>query len=255
MDRRSLVDRIVRARGLAFAAALAALATPAAAAAATAPADPQPPSARLASVATLIDDASVYPTPAAGKALATARAYTEWTGSRTVLLIAASKRDSEGRLWLKLLLPKRPNGSAGWVRATKARISTTTVRVEVSVRARKLRLRVAGKSVLTTRVVVGKRATPTPRGNFAIYERVQSPQGANVGPFALALTAFSDVLQNYDGGRGQVAIHGRSGSLLADPLGSAASHGCIRLRNSTLKRLAQFTSQGTPVLIANGWPR
>ena len=108
---------------------------------------------------------------------------------------------------------------------------------------------------MTTRTVVGKRSTPTPRGQFAIYERADSPRGSNIGPFALHLTAFSDVLHSYDGGPGRIAIHGRSGSLLADPLGSAASHGCIRMSNSTLWRLAKFATPGTPVSIALGWPK
>ncbi|MDP4673361.1 MAG: L,D-transpeptidase [Solirubrobacteraceae bacterium] len=239
---------------VALSAALVCLVAPASALASPAVGDPSAPSARLASTATLISDAPVYAKPGGGKAVATARADTSWTGSQAVLLVAASRRDASGRLWLKLMLPVRPNGSSGWILADHARISTTSSRVEISLRARKLRLRAAGKIIFTTRVVIGKAATPTPRGNFAIYERAQSPRGSNVGPFALHLTAFSDVLHSYDGGPGRIAIHGRAGSLLADPLGSARSHGCIRIRNSTLKRLAKYARAGTPVTIASGWP-
>ena len=239
---------------LALSAALVCLVAPAAALASPAAGDPSAPSSRLASVATLLNDAPVYAKPGGGKAVATARADTSWTGSRAVLLIAASKRDVSGRLWLKLMLPIRPNGSSGWILADHARISTTSSRVEISLRARKLRLRVAGKIIFTTRVVIGKAATPTPRGIFAIYERAQSPRGSNVGPFALHLTAFSDVLHSYDGGPGRIAIHGRSGSLLADPLGSARSHGCVRLSNSALKLLSKYAGAGAPVTIARGWP-
>ena len=240
---------------VALSAALVCLVAPASALASPAASDPSAPSSRLASVATLLNDAPVYAKPGGGKAVATARADTSWTGSRAVLLVAASKRDVSGRLWLKLMLPIRPNGSSGWILADHARISTTSSRVEISLRARKLRLRVAGKIIFTTRVVIGKAATPTPRGIFAIYERAQSPRGSNVGPFALHLTAFSDVLHSYDGGPGRIAIHGRAGSLLADPLGSARSHGCIRLRNAALKLLAKYARAGAPVTIARGWPR
>ena len=203
----------------------------------------------------MLNDAPVYASPGGSKAIATARADTAWTGSRAVLLITNSKIAADGRLWLKVMLPIRPNGSAGWILATQAKLGTTSARIEISLRARKLRLRVAGKTVMTTRTVVGKRSTPTPRGQFAIYERADSPRGANIGPFALHLTAFSDVLHSYDGGPGRIAIHGRSGSLLADPLGSAASHGCVRMSNSTLWRLAKFATPGTPVSIALGWPK
>ena len=243
-----------RASRVALSTALVCLVAPAAALASPAAGDPSAPSSRLASTATMLNDAPVYAKPGGGKAVGTARADTSWTGSRAVLLVAASKRDASGRLWLKVLLPIRPNGSAGWILATHARLGTTSARIEVSLRARKLRLRVAGKTVMTTRTVVGKRSTPTPRGQFAIYERAASPRGTNIGPFALHLTAFSDVLQSYDGGPGRIAIHGRSGSLLADPLGSARSHGCVRLSNSALKLLARFAKPGTPVKVALGWP-
>ena len=90
---------------LALSAALVCLVAPAAALASAAASDPPAPSSRLASVATLLNDAPVYAKPGDGKAVATARADTSWTGSRAVLLIAASKRDASGRLWLKLMLP------------------------------------------------------------------------------------------------------------------------------------------------------
>lgn len=108
--------------------------------------------------------------------------------------------------------------------------------------------------VLASEIVVGKAETPTPRGLFAVYERADAPPGAVIGPFALHLTAFSNVLHSYDGGPGRVAIHGRAGMLLADPLGSAASHGCIRINNGMLRRLARLAPPGTPVVIAMGWP-
>jgi lipoprotein-anchoring transpeptidase ErfK/SrfK len=46
-----------------------------------------------------------------------------------------------------------------------------------------------------------------------------------------------------------VAIHGRSGALLADPLGTAASHGCIRLDNAAISWIAGRAVEGTPVVV------
>jgi lipoprotein-anchoring transpeptidase ErfK/SrfK len=40
------------------------------------------------------------------------------------------------------------------------------------------------------------------------------------------------VLDDYGGGPGRVAIHGRAGASLLDPLGTARSHGCIRIDNA-----------------------
>ena len=83
-------------------------------------------------------------------------------------------------------------------------------------------------------VVVGKPSTPTPEGLFSIIGAWASPPNAFVGSWILALTAHSDVLQQFDGGDGTVGIHGRGGASLLDPLGSASSHGCIRVDNSSI---------------------
>jgi lipoprotein-anchoring transpeptidase ErfK/SrfK len=98
--------------------------------------------------------------------------------------------------------------------------------------------------------VVGKSATPTPRGLFAIYERVRQPSPDDFdGTWSLPLTAFSDALRSFEGGPGQVAIHGRGGVSLLDPLGSARSHGCIRIDDSAIGALARDLAEGTPVQI------
>ena len=99
--------------------------------------------------------------------------------------------------------------------------------------------------------VVGAPATPTPRGRFAVYElaRQSDPHGF-LGPWALHLTAHSNVLDDYGGGPGRVAIHGRDGPSLADPLGTAASHGCIRIADSEVRFLARVLAPGTPVTVS-----
>jgi len=94
-------------------------------------------------------------------------------------------------------------------------------------------------------------AAPTPHGLFAISEMIrQADPSGFLGPWALHLTAFSNVLDNYGGGPGRVAIHGRGGVSLLDPLGSARSHGCIRIDNRHVSRLARSVPLGTPVRIA-----
>jgi lipoprotein-anchoring transpeptidase ErfK/SrfK len=100
------------------------------------------------------------------------------------------------------------------------------------------------------RAVVGKPSTPTPLGLFAVYDRARQPDpDAFLGPWALHLTAHSNVLEDYGGGPGRVALHGRSGASLRDPLGTAASHGCVRVRNGDIRWLAKVAAPGTPVLI------
>lgn len=119
-----------------------------------------------------------------------------------------------------------------------------------------------GKRVLTAwrfgrvarrfRIVIGTSKNSTPQGLAAVYERNQQPDPqAFLGPWSLPLTALSHTLRNYGGGIGRIALHGRDAESLADPLGSAASHGCIRTLNSGIRWLAQYAAPGTPVLLRN----
>ncbi len=98
-------------------------------------------------------------------------------------------------------------------------------------------------------VVVGKPSTPTPSGHFFIVEHVPQPSGSVLGPVALATSDYSDVLQELDGGPGQMALHGRDGVLLRALLGSAASHGCIRMADRQVGWLASRVPDGTPISI------
>jgi len=84
--------------------------------------------------------------------------------------------------------------------------------------------------------VVGAPSTPTPQGRFFVEESVRMPAGTPGGPFALALSARSNVLQEFEGGPGQIALHGLAN--LGGRPGTAASHGCVRLANSNIRWMA-----------------
>lgn len=94
------------------------------------------------------------------------------------------------------------------------------------------------------RVVIGAPATPTPPGLFSIVDVWRQNPGDFLGSYILPLTAHSNVLQGFDGGDGRVGIHGRGGSSLLDPVGSARSHGCIRLTNGAIEWLVRIVSTG-----------
>jgi lipoprotein-anchoring transpeptidase ErfK/SrfK len=114
-------------------------------------------------------------------------------------------------------------------------------------------LRRAGAVVRRYRAVIGAPATPTPRGSFALLDAHRGRATDFLGSWVLTLTAHSDVLQRYEGGDGRVALHGRGGDSLRDPLGSAASHGCVRLSNAAIsgivRRIGVTALSGTPVRI------
>jgi lipoprotein-anchoring transpeptidase ErfK/SrfK len=172
---------------------------------------------------------------------------TSWSGQpQQLLVLDAAERD--GQEWVKVLLPVRPNGSAGWVPRNKVVLSRTRYWIEVRTRARRVTVYRDGARVRGFSAVVGASATPTPHGLAAIYERNRQPDPDGfLGPWALPLTALSDVLESYGGGPGRVAIHGRAGASLRDPLGSARSHGCVRVRNRDVSWLARTIPVGTPV--------
>jgi lipoprotein-anchoring transpeptidase ErfK/SrfK len=172
-----------------------------------------------------------------------------WDGGAVGLLVLGARRDADGHLWVRVQLPERPNGRAGWIDADYAKLSRTPWRIVIDRGRRRATAFRDGRSVRSWSVVVGKPSTPTPRGLFAVYERVRQPPGSELGPWALQLTAHSNTLMNYGGGPGRVALHGRSGPLLVDPLGSARSHGCVRMRNRIVSWLAARARPGTPVEI------
>ena len=66
-------------------------------------------------------------------------------------------------------------------------------------------------------------------------------------PFALAISARSGVLQEFDGGPGQIALHGRAN--IGGRLGTAVSHGCIRLGDRAIEWLGARIGPGVPVTI------
>jgi lipoprotein-anchoring transpeptidase ErfK/SrfK len=96
-------------------------------------------------------------------------------------------------------------------------------------------------------VAVGKPSTPTPNGQFFAVELLDTgnPGGA-YGPFAFTLSAYSNVYQTFGSGDGAVGMHGTNEY---SSVGQSASHGCVRLHNDAIERLANLLPLGTPVFI------
>jgi hypothetical protein len=167
-------------------------------------------------------------------------------------LVLRAHRTARGCL-LRVRLDRRPNTAHGWVAADRVTIRRTRWRIEVRRAARRAALLHDGRTVARWKVVVGKPSTPTPRGLFAIQATYPTPASSFAGAWILALSAHSDVLATFDGGDGQVALHGRGGASLNDPLGTAASHGCVRFANRAIgalvRRVGRADLPGTPVSI------
>jgi lipoprotein-anchoring transpeptidase ErfK/SrfK len=173
-----------------------------------------------------------------------------WGGPEQ-LLVLGSHVDPGGTEWVRVRLDVRPNGEAVWLDTNYVTLRETHWRVTVSRAQRRLRVYWNGRLRRAWRVVVGKPSTPSPAGLFAIAAELRQPDpGDFVGSWVLPLTAHSNVLMHFEGGDGQIALHGRGGASLADPLGSARSHGCIRMDNAMIAWLAGHVPVGTPVLVS-----
>ncbi len=169
------------------------------------------------------------------------------TDERTALPVLATRLDQQGVPWLEVLLPGRPNGSSGWIAEQGTRTSSTSWSLRVDLGLRRISAFWQGKLARSFEAVVGKPSTPTPTGRFFVEETVQMRAGEPGGPLALTLSARSNVLQEFEGGPGQIGIHGRDG--LGGHLGSAESHGCMRLATSSITWLAERIGPGVPVQI------
>jgi lipoprotein-anchoring transpeptidase ErfK/SrfK len=173
------------------------------------------------------------------------RARRPITGIRTVLPVVARAVTASGAERLRVLLPGRPNGAKGWI-AQRGTVATSTVwHLVVRTGTRKVFVFRDGRRVRTFGAVVGKPSTPTPHGRFFVEESVRMIPGSAGAPFALALSARSNVYAEFEGGPGQIAMHGVAN--LGGTPGTAVSHGCVRLANRNIAWLAARIPPGVPV--------
>jgi lipoprotein-anchoring transpeptidase ErfK/SrfK len=192
---------------------------------------------------TILGDRTARSAPAASApAVAHVAGRTPLTGIATVLPVVGRNGG-----WLRVRLAGRPNGRSGWIRSDATVRTDTAWRIAVDLSRRTVTVLRLGRVVRTFRAVVGKPSTPTPTGSFFVEEPVRLGADAAGGPYALALSARSNVLQEFDGGPGQIAIHGRDN--VGGTLGTAVSHGCVRLADGAIRWLVGRVGAGTPVTI------
>lgn len=166
------------------------------------------------------------------------------TRVRTVLPVLGYAAHSP---WVRVRLPGRPNGHTGWIRTWQTRYASTEWHIRVNVSKRRVIVYRDGRVERRFSAVVGNPWTPTPTGHFFIEEAIALSYPDHGGPFALATSARSNVLQEFDGGPGQIGIHGTDG--LSGALGTAASHGCIRISPAAITWMARRIGNGVPLNI------
>jgi lipoprotein-anchoring transpeptidase ErfK/SrfK len=165
-------------------------------------------------------------------------------GAPLVFLVDGQDRSGD---WLPVHLPVRPNGSTGFVRAADVDLVQNDFRIVVELAAHRLTVTQAGEPIVEAPIGVGTEDTPTPGGTYYLKELLQppSPDGP-YGTYAYGLSGFSTELTEFNGGEGVIGIHGTNEP---ETIGTDVSHGCIRVTNDVIDRMAEVLPLGTPVEI------
>jgi hypothetical protein len=168
-------------------------------------------------------------------------------GTDELVLALGRRTGSDGKKWLRVRTPLKHAGTVGWVRrdhlSTMRRVETW---LQIDRRRRLVTLVRDGEVIFRASAGVGTTATPTPAGAFYVRDRLTGLDPASLyGAAAFGTSARSDKVTDWPGGS-VVGIHGTN-----EPgrLPGAVSHGCVRLRNSEILRLARLMPVGTPVTI------
>lgn len=205
-----------------------------------APLDPDPQASTDGTVLRVQRDLAVYAAPG-GQAFA--RLPATELGSPTWVPVVV--RDGG---WAQVLLPSRPNSSAGWVRTddpAAVELARSPYEVDVNIDARRLVLKKDGRNVGGWTVGVGKPASPTPRGRTFVMASIKETV-THFSPIILPLGTHSKTFDTYGGGPGTVALHG-----WPDPsvFGHASSDGCVRVPADALRQLTALPL-GTLVVLS-----
>ncbi len=176
-----------------------------------------------------------------GRAIASLALRTGF-GSPEALLVVATRR-----AWLGVLSPLAGNGRTGWIPRGTATLGRIDWRIEVSLARREITITEGDRILERYRTAIGTPSAPTPTGRFAITDRLLT--GDPGGPYGCCILALSahapHAIQDWSGGD-RIAIH-------ATPeiasIGTAASHGCLRVSPADGRWLLDHIPLGTPVLI------
>ena len=164
-------------------------------------------------------------------------------GYPEVYVVLRSWTNSNGRTWLKIRIPARPNGQKGWVRESAfGPLYHVRTHLVVDRSSLEATLYKRGKKIWDAPIGIGAPDTPTPTGNFWIREKFEiATAGSLYGPVAFGTSDYS-VLTDWPGG-GVIGIHGtdQPGLIPGRP-----SHGCIRVRNPDISELWDLLPVGHP---------
>jgi L,D-transpeptidase catalytic domain len=201
---------------------------------------------RLSRYASAVTRAPVRALPSTSATQVGRLHYLTEDGPLEVYPVLESHIDRDGRAWLRIRLPMRPNGRTGWVpRNDLGPLQAVRTMLRVNRALLRATLYRDGRPIWSSPVGVGKASTPTPAGHFWIRSRLRGLRDDPVyGPYAFGTGAYS-VLSDWPGG-GVIGIHGTDRPQL---IPGRPSHGCIRVPNAAITQLRRLMPIGTPVAI------
>jgi lipoprotein-anchoring transpeptidase ErfK/SrfK len=163
----------------------------------------------------------------------------------TIVFAVGSVRDRSGASWYRIEVPARTNALKGWIDAATVKLQPVRTLIVIDRKARTLRLYDRGRLRFQTKVAVGRPGTETPTGDFYVQAgfRATAPW---LGAYAFETSAYSR-LSEWPGG-GIIGIHGTPQPEL---LGTAASHGCVRVSNAAARTLERLVPVGTAISIVD----
>ena len=167
-------------------------------------------------------------------------------GTTNIVELIGTARPERSGLWQRVRLATLPNSRTGWVpeAALSGSVIIDTRLVIDRARFRATLLR-QGVPIFHAPVGVGMAASPTPTGHFYVRDIVTRYRSPEYGPIAFGTSARSATLTDWPAG-GFVGVHGTDQPQL---IPGAISHGCIRMRNADIVRLAALMPVGTPITI------
>ena len=172
---------------------------------------------------------------------------TGFSDRRAVYPVLRHQVLEDGTEWLQVRALRNRTQVKVWIPRWATRRVWIAYQISVDLSSRLATVYKNGKVNRRFRVVIGAPATPTPTGTWYVVDRVRLRTSWANGRLALATSAFSRVLKRFEGGIGQIALHPRG--LLREPVGTAASHGCVRFNNGDMSWLASHLPNGTQILI------
>ena len=162
------------------------------------------------------------------------------------IVLALEQVEREGQDWVRVRLPVLPNNTTGWVpRESLGLYNEVTTRLVVSRQELRATLYRGGKKIWSAPVGIGLDKWPTPKGEYYVRNKLEKYASPTYGPIAFGTSAKSAVLTDWPAG-GFVGIHGTD---RPDILPGKVSHGCVRLANEDILRLAELMGPGTPLTI------